>query len=187
MSDGDSLCEYIDSHIRCVTGIRDFAYSINIAAQKIKHSKTYICGNGGSAADAQHFAAELTGRYIKERLPLPAVALTTDTSAITAIGNDYGFEYIFSRQVEALCAEGDTLVVISTSGNSENIIKAIEAAKKAGVFVIALTGGDGGKIVENDYAGLTIIAPSNYTPHIQEAHIMIIHMICELIDHEFQS
>ncbi|MCL2761090.1 MAG: D-sedoheptulose 7-phosphate isomerase [Desulfuromonadales bacterium] len=144
--------------------------------------KLLIMGNGGSAADAQHFAAEITGRFKMERPGLPAIALTTDTSAITAIGNDYGFDEIFSRQVQALACKGDIVFGISTSGNSENVIKGLNAAQAAGAVTIALLGKDGGKI--KDIAELSIVIPSSDTPRIQEAHIMIIHILCDLLEKE---
>jgi len=148
-----------------------------------KDGKVIICGNGGSAADAQHIAAELSGRFKKDRIALAGIAITTDTSAITAIGNDYGFEYIFSRQVEAIGKKEDVLIAISTSGNSKNVIKAIESAREIGMKVITLIGKDGGKM--KDLGDINIIVPSNNTPRIQEMHIMIGHMICAFIDSEF--
>jgi len=146
-------------------------------------NKILLCGNGGSAADAQHIAAELSGRFKKERKPLAGIALTTDTSALTAIGNDYGYEYVFSRQVEAIGKEGDVLIAISTSGNSKNVITAIKSAKEIGMKIITLTGKDGGKM--KDMGDLNLIVPSDDTPRIQEMHIMIGHMICALVDQGF--
>jgi D-sedoheptulose 7-phosphate isomerase len=146
-------------------------------------NKLILCGNGGSAADAQHIAAELTGRYKTERMSLPGIALTTDTSALTAIGNDYGYEYVFSRQLEGIGKSGDVLIGISTSGNSENIIKAFESAKRMGIKTVGLTGRDGGKM--NDVADYNIIIPSDDTPRIQEMHILIGHTICQIIDNSF--
>jgi DnaA initiator-associating protein len=146
--------------------------------------KILVCGNGGSAADAQHFAAELVNRFEINRPPLAALALTTDTSALTAIGNDFSFTDIFSKQVEALGQEGDTLIAISTSGNSANIIKAAETAKRKKMHIIALGGATGGKIApllaENDVA---VLIPSNRTARIQECHILCLHLFCEAIDH----
>ncbi len=155
------------------------------AAQRItacikQGRKVLICGNGGSAADAQHFAAELVGRYKQERVAWPAIALTTDTSALTAIGNDYGFDRVFSRQVEALGMEGDVLVLISTSGNSPNLLEAVAKAKQQGLFTIALLGKGGGKL--KDAVDQAMIVPSPNTPRIQEAHIFMIHCICELTE-----
>ena len=142
-----------------------------------------ICGNGGSAADAQHFAAEMTGRFEKERMELAAIALTTDTSALTAIGNDYGFEHIFSKQVRALGRVGDVLVGISTSGNSANVIEAIKAAHERDMRVIALTGRDGGKIAAMlQDSDILLNVPYPRTARIQENHILLIHAICDCID-----
>ena len=142
-----------------------------------------ICGNGGAAADAQHFAAEMTGRFEKERMELAAIALTTDTSALTAIGNDYGFEHIFSKQVRALGRAGDVLVGISTSGNSANVIEAIKAAHERDMRVIALTGRDGGKIAAMlQDSDILLNVPYPRTARIQENHILLIHAICDCID-----
>lgn len=145
--------------------------------------KILACGNGGSAADAQHFAAEMTGRFEKERMELAAVALTTDTSALTAIGNDYGFDHIFSKQVRALGRAGDVLVGISTSGNSANVIEAIKAAHERDMNVIAFTGRDGGKIAamlrDTD---ILLNVPHPRTARIQENHILLIHALCDCID-----
>ena len=145
--------------------------------------KILVCGNGGSAADAQHFAAEMTGRFEKERMELAAIALTTDTSALTAIGNDYGFDHIFSKQVRALGRPGDILMGISTSGNSANIIEAIHAAHERDMQVIAFTGRDGGKIAgllkDND---VLLNVPHPRTARIQENHIVFIHALCDCID-----
>ena len=145
--------------------------------------KILLCGNGGSAADAQHIAAELTGRYKTERGALAGIALTTDTSALTAIGNDYGYEFVFSRQLEALGREGDLLIAISTSGNSGNVIKALELARKIGIKTIGLSGRAGGAM--NELCELNLVVPSNDTPRIQEMHIMIGHIICQAIDDAF--
>lgn len=142
--------------------------------------KLLICGNGGSAADAQHFAAELVGRFERERRGLPAIALTTDTSNLTAIGNDYGFERVFSRQVEALANPDDLLVGISTSGNSENVLLAIETAKAIGCTTCGLTGRDGGSIA--GVVDLNINIPVQRTARVQEAHLTILHILCELIE-----
>ena len=144
--------------------------------------KTLLAGNGGSAADAQHFAAELVGRYGFDRPSLPSLALTTDTSNLTAIGNDYGYDKVFSRQLEGMGNEGDLFIGISTSGNSENIINAFEAAKKKNITTVALVGRDGGKMA--NIADYTLIVPSNATPRIQEAHLLIEHMICDIIEQE---
>jgi D-sedoheptulose 7-phosphate isomerase len=142
--------------------------------------KVLLFGNGGSAADAQHIAAEFIGRFVKERRSLPAIALTTDTSALTAIGNDYGFERIFERQVEGLANQRDVLIGISTSGNSPNVVKALELGKKIGCKNIGFSGRDGGLM--NSCCAINIVIPSNVTAHIQEMHILIGHIICGAID-----
>ena len=145
--------------------------------------KILVCGNGGSAADAQHFAAELTGRFEKERMGLAAVALTTDTSALTAIGNDYGFDHIFSKQVRALGRAGDVLMGISTSGNSANVIEAIKAAHERDMKVVAFTGRDGGKIAAMLKEGDVLLnVPYPRTARIQEVHILLVHALCDCID-----
>ena len=145
--------------------------------------KILACGNGGSAADAQHFAAEMTGRFEKERMELAAVALTTDTSALTAIGNDYGFDHVFSKQVRALGRAGDVLVGISTSGNSANVIEAIKAAHERDMNVIAMTGRDGGKIAAMlKDTDVLLNVPYPRTARIQENHILLIHAMCDCID-----
>lgn len=157
------------------------------AAQKILDAykaagKVLLIGNGGSAADAQHIAAELVGRFRLERPGLPAIALTTNSSVLTAMANDYGYDTVFSRQLEALASDQDVLIAITTSGNSANILKAVETARDKGIFVIGLTGEDGGKL--KDVADLVIMVPSNNTARIQEAHITIGHIICHLVEKE---
>jgi D-sedoheptulose 7-phosphate isomerase len=144
--------------------------------------KTILAGNGGSAADAQHIAAELVGRYGFDRPSLPSLALTTDTSNLTAIGNDYGYDKVFSRQLEGMGQEGDLFIGISTSGNSVNIINAFLSAKAKGITTVALTGRDGGKMAQ--MADIAIIIPSNDTPRIQESHILIGHILCDIIEKE---
>lgn len=146
-------------------------------------NKVLACGNGGSAADAQHFAAELTGRYERERPGLAGIALTTDTSALTAIANDYSYEQVFSKQVQALVRPGDLLLAISTSGNSANVIRAIEAAHQGGASVIALTGKDGGKMAAMQKAGdFELRSASNVTARVQETHLVFLHCLCDLTD-----
>jgi D-sedoheptulose 7-phosphate isomerase len=157
------------------------ATNIMIEALNSKNKIIY-CGNGGSAADSQHLSAELMGRYKLDRKPLPAISLTVDTSAITAIGNDYGFEYIFSRQLEGIGNKGDILYATSTSGESKNVIKAIEKAKEIGIKVICVTGKDNNKMSE--ISNITIHAQSNETNHIQEMHIAIGQLICGIIEEE---
>ena len=142
--------------------------------------KALIFGNGGSAADAQHFAAELTGRYARERAPLPAIALTTDTSALTAIGNDYGFEEVFARPVRALAHAGDVVLGLTTSGKSPNVLRALNAARERGALAVGLTGTPHGALAE--HCDLLVAVPSGKTARIQEAHIVILHAVCEILD-----
>jgi D-sedoheptulose 7-phosphate isomerase len=144
--------------------------------------KTILAGNGGSAADAQHIAAELVGRYGFDRPSIPSLALTTDTSNLTAIGNDYGYDKVFSRQLEGMGQSGDIFIGISTSGNSQNLINAFEVAKKKGILSIALVGKDGGKMAK--MADIALVVPSDSTPRIQESHILIGHIICDIIEKE---
>ncbi len=144
--------------------------------------KILMCGNGGSAADAQHIAAEFVGRFLKERDAWAAIALTTDTSALTAIGNDYGFDLVFARQVEALAKPGDIVVGISTSGKSPNVLKAIETARKIGAKTVGFTGGTGSDLTS--LCDICFIAPSDQTPRIQELHIASWHAICDLVETE---
>ena len=145
--------------------------------------KLLVFGNGGSAADAQHFAAELVGRFEKERPGLPAIALTTDTSALTTIANDFSYDEVFSRQVQALAQPGDVVVGISTSGNSASVIKGVDAAKKLKAWTAALTGMTGGKL--KDVVDCCVMVPSHRTAHIQECHIALIHAICACVDAAF--
>jgi D-sedoheptulose 7-phosphate isomerase len=145
-----------------------------------KGHKILTMGNGGSAADAQHFAAEMVGRFLMERKALPAIALTTDTSILTAVGNDYGFDNVFKRQVEALAEPGDVLIGISTSGNSTNIKRAFEVGTEVGAKTIGLLGRDGGEIASKTDFNLTV--SSLETPRIQEAHLVIIHILCDLVE-----
>lgn len=143
-------------------------------------NKILLCGNGGSAADAQHIAAELVGKYEQERRAFPAVSLTTDTSALTALSNDYGYEEVFARQVEALATAGDVLIAISTSGKSRNIVKAVEKARALGCKTIALTGCSGEPLASG--CDLAVVVPSERTSRVQEAHITIGHLWCEMVD-----
>ncbi|MBC8420543.1 MAG: D-sedoheptulose 7-phosphate isomerase [Desulfobacteraceae bacterium] len=152
-----------------------------IASAFLRDRKLLICGNGGSAADAQHMAAEFVNRFQLERPPLPALALTTDTSVITSIGNDYSFEYVFSKQVKALGVEGDILLAISTSGNSKNVVSAVETAHKQGLYTAGLLGSNGGKL--SGMVDMALIVRSNVTARVQEAHILAEHMICHLVDY----
>jgi D-sedoheptulose 7-phosphate isomerase len=158
-----------------------FLLSEKIASAFTGDRKLMICGNGGSAADAQHIAAEFVNRFMLERPPLPAIALTTDTSIITSIGNDYSFEEIFSKQVKALGMEGDVLLVISTSGNSGNVISAVKVARGLGLYTAALTGRDGGRL--SPLVDMALVVKSNTTPRIQEAHHFALHTLCQLVDY----
>ncbi len=155
--------------------------AIDLISDAIKSGKkVLLMGNGGSAADAQHIAGELVGRFKKERKAIPAISLSTDTSILTAIGNDYGFEKVFERQIEALGDKGDVVIGISTSGNSENIYKAMKLAKEIGLITIGLLGNDGGKI--KGLSDIPLIVPSKNTPRVQESHITIGHIICEGVE-----
>jgi len=145
----------------------------------------FLCGNGGSAADSQHIAAELVGRFEKERSAYRAIALTTDTSALTAIGNDYGFEHLFSRQLEGLAESGDVLIGISTSGGSVNVVRAMEMARSKGMKVIALTGMNPRTM--GDMADVTIAIPSDRTALVQEGHIAVGHLLCELVENRLTA
>jgi len=144
--------------------------------------KTILAGNGGSAADAQHIAAELVGRYGFDRPSIPSLALTTDTSNLTAIGNDYGYDKVFSRQLEGMGQDGDLFIGISTSGNSINIVNAFKSAKEKNITTVALVGKDGGEMAK--IADIAIVVPSNSTPRIQESHILIGHILCDIIEKE---
>jgi D-sedoheptulose 7-phosphate isomerase len=142
--------------------------------------KVLLMGNGGSAADSQHIAAEIVGRFKKERKGLAAIALTTDTSILTSVGNDYGYDYIFARQIEALCRAEDLVIGITTSGNSANVVNAMQAAKEIGATTVGLTGGSGGKLTSICHYNL--IMPSSVTARIQEAHIFVGHCLCEILE-----
>ncbi len=162
----------------------DIEKSTSLICKALKNEKKLlICGNGGSAAESQHFAAELVGRFRMERQGIPALALTTDTSAITALGNDFGFESIFARQVETLGGEGDVLCCLSTTGNSENLISATLQAKQKSITTISLLGRDGGKLTE--LSDVSIIVPSQDTARIQEIHLLIIHVFCQMVEEYF--
>ena len=155
-----------------------------VASSTIKtNKKIMLCGNGGSAADSQHIAAEFIGRFEKERKSMAAIALTTDTSALTAIGNDYGYEEVFSRQVEGLGQTGDLLIGISTSGNSKNVVKALKVAKKKGIRTVALVGDKPNGVIQT-IADYVLVAPSANTARIQECHILMMHTICQLVESE---
>jgi D-sedoheptulose 7-phosphate isomerase len=183
------LYKEIQDHIDLANSLKNelpskIEYISNIIISAINSKKKVILfGNGGSAADAQHIAAEFTGRFVKERLGLPAIALTTDTSALTAIGNDYGFDFIFSRQVEALSNEGDILIGISTSGNSLNVLKALEKGREHKCYIFSLTGKDGGDIAK--ISDFNINIKHSVTARIQEMHILIGHLLCKSIDDNY--
>ena len=166
--------------------IKEINSAVNVIVKTIeKGKKIVIFGNGGSAADAQHMAAEFVGRYLIERDSLPAIALTTDTSALTGIGNDYGFEKVFARQCDALVNNGDLVIAISTSGKSPNIIEGIKTSKNKNAKIILLTGKNNNKL--KHLTDITIRIPSNETPRIQESHRIIIHIICEFVEKHFQD
>ncbi|MDG2460406.1 MAG: D-sedoheptulose 7-phosphate isomerase [Luminiphilus sp.] len=176
---------YIAQHQSVLTDLAAYAGQIEQFARRCttaldRGNKLLICGNGGSAADAQHMAAELIGRFVSDRRALAAIALTTDTSALTAIANDYGYESVFSRQVAGLAREGDVLLAISTSGNSASVLAACDTARSMGCEVIGLSGRDGGELKE--YCDALVIAPSDETAHIQECHIVVVHLLCALIE-----
>lgn len=181
----------IDEHIKIYENFKNSQLAELLQASELlvatlkKGNKVLICGNGGSAADAQHFAAELSGRYKTNRKALAGLALTTDTSAITAIGNDFGFEEIFARQVEALGREGDLLIGISTSGSSPNVLKALEKAKELRIKTLGLTGRDGGKMKEA--CDFSLIVKAQDTARIQELHIFIIHSLCSAVDKAYEE
>jgi D-sedoheptulose 7-phosphate isomerase len=182
----DAVTGSIDEHLEVFSRLKaDLSDSIRNSAELLISTfrdgkKVLIIGNGGSAADAQHLAAEFVGRYEAERRPLPAVALTTDTSALTALSNDYGFESVFQRQISALAASGDCLIAISTSGNSPNVISAVMKARSIGCSVICLTGKNGKKLAS--LSDVSLMVPASRTARVQEAHIAIAHIWCELID-----
>ena len=175
----------LDEHIKSISHLSEITDEIAIASQLCidtlnSGGKILLFGNGGSAADAQHMAGELVSRFYFDRPGLPAIALTTDSSIMTAIGNDYSFERIFSRQIEANGINGDIFIGISTSGNSSNIIEALKVAKNKGIITVGLTGEDGGLMKEE--CSICICVPSNETPRIQEAHLVIEHIICYLVE-----
>ena len=182
---GFDLERALREHAEAVGKVAALAPQLDAAVRMIRAAfaaggRLFVCGNGGSAADAQHLAAELTGRFEKERRGYPAVALNTDSSALTSIGNDYGFEQIFSRQLEALAAPGDVLIAITTSGNSANIVAAVERARDIGVRTIGLLGRDGGACAE--LVDVPLVVGVARTARIQEAHVLILHLLCEGLD-----
>lgn len=182
----NEISRQMKAHIEVVRSVEEqlaeaITASVEMLVDALRNGKKILLmGNGGSAADAQHFAAEMVGRFLMERKALPAIALTTDTSILTAVGNDYGFDEIFKRQVEALAEPGDVVFGISTSGKSVNVKRAIEAGKNMGAKTLSLLGCDGGDIAS--VVDLHLTVPSTETPRIQEAHLVIIHIICDLVE-----
>ena len=186
----DAIQNEFKAHIKTANSLYALTDEVAEAAQLcincLKNGgKIFLMGNGGSAADAQHIAAELVGRYKTERKGLSAIALTTDISAITAVANDYGYSNVFERQVEAIAKKGDVVIGISTSGISDNVVRGLKLASKLNCKTIGLSGKDGGEMTK--ICNINLVAPSNDTPRIQEMHIIIGHIICQLIDTEFQS
>ncbi len=184
----ENIQRIIDEHQNALDFVKTRKEKIKEIADIIidtldRGKKLIIMGNGGSAADSQHFAAEIVGRFQKERKALPAIALSTDTSILTAVGNDYGFDKIFSRQVEAFGEEGDAVICFSTSGNSENVIQAADAASQIGCRTIGFLGRDGGKL--KDKCDVSIVVEIETTARVQEMHLMIYHIICELVEKNY--
>jgi D-sedoheptulose 7-phosphate isomerase len=190
-SSTDFLTHSLKEHLQAIQALLDsrmpeIEASGNLIWQALKSGhKILLCGNGGSAADAQHIAAELVGRYEQKRRAFPAIALTTDTSALTAVSNDYGYEQVFARQVEALARAGDVLIAISTSGKSPSIVRAADEAREQGCKTIALTGCGGEPLTA--HCDLALVVPSDRTSRVQEAHITIGHLWCEMIDRALQE
>ena len=175
----------LEDHLRAVQAVAADPSKIEAVAGALSKvalagGRILVCGNGGSASDAQHIAGELVGRFKKERRAIAAVALNTDTAVLTCLGNDYGYDTVFARQVEALGRKGDALVAISTSGNSANVLNAAKKAKEAGLSVIGFLGGSGGRLLE--LCDLAFVSPSADTPRIQEMHILAAHIVCELVE-----
>lgn len=182
---GEIFRQAIDEHLKVVQAVHDLRPVLEQIGSEMSRAiltgkKILWCGNGGSAADSQHLAAELVGRFLRERRGLPSIALSTNTSIVTAIGNDYGYDHVFRRQVEALCLRGDVVVGISTSGNSKNVCAALECARDLGAYTVAFTGQQGGALADIAHAILKI--PSTQTPRIQEGHILCGHMLCDYIE-----
>ena len=187
MTSSENLKNAIAEHQTMFAKMGDLIPQISQVAEELKAcikrgGKILIMGNGGSAADSQHIAAEIVGRFKKERRGLAAIALTTDTSIITSVGNDYGYDYIFARQIEALCRPEDVVIGITTSGNSKNVVAAIEEANQLGATTIGLTGGSGGKM--NELCKYNLVMPSSVTARVQEAHIFVGHSLCDLRESE---
>ncbi|HPB75668.1 MAG TPA: D-sedoheptulose 7-phosphate isomerase [Chromatiaceae bacterium] len=184
------IARHLADHQRTIAALGDLTADLEriAARQGLDHEgggRIFWLGNGGSAADSQHLASELVGRFERERPGLAAIALTTDSSALTAIGNDYGFEQVFARQVEALCRPGDLVIGISTSGNSPNVLRALERARTLGITTAAFSGRDGGRL--KDLVEACLIAPADNTARIQEAHLLAGHILCELVEAHFST
>jgi D-sedoheptulose 7-phosphate isomerase len=177
--------QYLSEHRELFARLDPLRIDVAVAAERLTRAllhggKLMFCGNGGSAADSQHLASEFTGRFIDDRRPLAAIALSTDSSALTCIANDYAFEQVFERQLRALGCSGDALVAISTSGNSANVLRAVQAARELGVEVIGLLGRDGGRL--KAHCDVALVVPSDTTARIQEAHIFIGHTLCAMVE-----
>jgi len=187
MNENNEITQLIEKSIIPIIKCKEISNEItqvkDIIIDALKNkNKIILFGNGGSAADSQHMAAEFIGRFLINRNSIPAIALTTDTSILTAIGNDFGFEKIFSRQCESLVSKGDIIIAISTSGNSANVINGIKTAKEKGGIIISLTGESGGEM--NKISDKILKMPSEHIPHIQECHRIIIHILCDLVEKE---
>jgi D-sedoheptulose 7-phosphate isomerase len=187
----EPLARSLKEHLKAIEALLDSRLGDIDAAGRLiwealkAGNKILLCGNGGSAADAQHIAAELVGRYEQQRRAFPAISLTTDTSALTALGNDYGYEAVFARQVEALGVSGDVLIAISTSGKSSSVVKAADQARALGCKTIALTGCSGEPLAS--HCDLAVVVPSDRTSRVQEAHITIGHLWCEMVDANLEN
>lgn len=185
MTENKLILDSIRDHQEAVASLGTMVSEIQTVADRLKQcladgGKIVLMGNGGSAADSQHIAAELVGRFKRERRGLPALALTTDTSILTSVGNDYGYDYVFARQVEALCGPSDVLVGISTSGNSGNVVQAIKVGRQAGIFCVGILGGSGGEL--KGICDFSLVAPATETARVQELHILIGHILCEILE-----
>ena len=185
MTENNEISKLFDQSISIISECKNLSEVITKVSVRIveaikNKNKIILFGNGGSAADAQHMAAELIGRFLLTRQSIPAISLTTDTSVLTALGNDYGFENIFSRQCESIVSKGDIIIAISTSGNSSNVINGVKTAKEKGGIIIGFTGMSGGKL--SDLTDEIIKAPTSNTPEIQECHRIIIHILCNLVE-----
>ncbi|MFT7144090.1 MAG: D-sedoheptulose 7-phosphate isomerase [Alphaproteobacteria bacterium] len=184
----ENVQEMMTAHIDAVTSFfpknatKLSELAVFVADAITNGKKIMLCGNGGSASDAQHIAAEFVGRFVNDRRALASIALTTDTSILTAVGNDYGYDEVFARQVEGLGKEGDILIAISTSGNSENVIRAVNSAKLLGMQSVSLTGKSGGKL--HEMCDFNFCVEHSTTAHIQECHITFLHMLCALVEKE---